>query len=47
MKEVQPNGVVFCVAFCGAGCLACLSDGPIIIADMASGGTVLTQASAV
>lgn len=47
MKEVEPKGIVLCIAFCGAGCLACLSDGPVIIADVASGGTVLAQASAV
>lgn len=46
MKEVGTRNVVVCIAFCGAGCLACLSDGPVIIADIASGGTVLAQGSA-
>lgn len=47
MNEIVTSNIVVCIAFCGAGCLACISDGPVIIADVASGGTVLAQGSVV
>lgn len=34
-----------CTAVCGAGCLACLLDGPIFIADTATGGAALASGS--
>ena len=34
-----------CTAVCGAGCLACLLDGPIFIADTATGGAALATGS--
>ena len=40
MEEVQERGLPRCLLFCGAGCLVCLGDGPVIMADMASGGSV-------
>lgn len=46
MREIGTKNIVVCIAFCGAGCLACIGDGPVIIADVASGGTVLASGSA-
>ena len=42
MKEVgqSTDGTVLCIAACGFGCLACVGDGPVVVADIASGGTV-------
>ena len=50
MNKVGTNGAVKCIAVCigvcGPGCIACFGDGPVIIADVASGGTVLASGSA-
>lgn len=35
--------VVGCVGICGSGCLYCLWDGPIFVADTATGGTALAS----
>ncbi|UZQ85610.1 hypothetical protein ODU73_002775 [Thermoclostridium stercorarium] len=47
MNNVQPMGVLKCViactAVCGSGCLNCLWDGPIFIADTATTGTSLAS----
>jgi hypothetical protein len=40
MHEVSPQGTPLCIAVCGFGCLVCLTDGPLVVADAASGGTV-------
>lgn len=50
MNEVQPQGAGTCAAACAgiclAGCAICLADGPIFIADTATGGTSLASGTA-
>ena len=47
MNEVKPNGAVRCIAvcigICGPGCIACFGDGPIFVADTATGGAALAS----
>lgn len=41
MKELEERGVIctaICITACGAGCLACIADGVIFIADALTGG---------
>lgn len=45
MKQLQTKGFWLCAAVCVGGCLACISDGPVIIVDFVSGGTALTTGS--
>lgn len=51
MNEVSaglagPTCAILCTAVCASGCLACISDGPIIIVDAVTGGTALTSGTA-
>ena len=32
---------VTCAAVCGAGCFACITDGPVVIVDATTGGVSL------
>lgn len=45
MDVVQPTGFVRCALVCVGGCLVCISDGPVIIADFVSGATALKTGS--
>jgi hypothetical protein len=42
MNEVQPRGfwkcAFVCIGVCGPGCFGCFGDGPIFVADTATGG---------
>lgn len=46
MNEIKPQDIGICILVCTGGCLTCISDGPVIIADFVSGGTALTTGSA-
>jgi hypothetical protein len=50
MHKMATKGIwrclVACVGICGAGCSACLLDGPIFIADTATGGASLASGAA-
>lgn len=45
MNNVVANGIAkcatVCIGVCGAGCIACFGDGPIFVADTATGGASL------
>lgn len=45
MNKVGTNGAVKCIAVCigvcGPGCIACFGDGPVFVADTATGGSAL------
>lgn len=47
MNQVQPMGfwkcLVACTSICAAGCSGCLIDGPMFIADSATGGVSLAS----
>lgn len=47
MNTVQPAGfwlcLVACTTVCASGCFNCVWDGPIFIADTATGGTSLAS----
>lgn len=47
MSEVSTQGIPICIAgctsICLAGCSICLADGPIFIADTATGGVSLAS----
>ncbi len=42
-----PYGVgtcaIACISICGTGCLSCFIDGPIFVADTATGGAALAS----
>lgn len=50
MNDAQPTGIWKCVAVCGsvcaAGCWTCVGDGPVVIADAATGGPAFATGSA-
>lgn len=49
MYDIQPTGLIcalVCAGGCTGGCLVCVLNGPVVIADAASGGTSLTSISA-
>ena len=50
MQKMAAMGVwrclLACTGICGSGCTACLVDGPIFIADTATGGTALASGAA-
>jgi len=46
MTQVQPQGIIRCAIICTAGCITCISDGPVIIVDFVSGGTAASTGSA-
>lgn len=45
MNIVGTKGVAkcaaVCIGICGPGCIACFGDGPIFVADTATGGSAL------
>lgn len=45
MNEVNETIGIKCIVICLAGCLACIADSAIVIADAVTGGAAMTANS--